>query len=148
MPINIVALPLWMAGSMLLLSIQWIFTAWNVAAIFVEMGAIAVSSWTRYALRWVTYPWSPGRWREKNRMWNLLRQMHAATTYQEWLFGARELDVLEGGEEWRKDTAAGQWRGGGVVDRVSGRFAAPRLTRVSFPWPLHDTQVATSTIAS
>lgn len=89
----------WLAVSMLLMSLEWVYVLYNVAVILAESAVIFLLRRTRYALRWVSF--TPSRMQHKKRVHRLLLSMQAASSFEQWLLCARELDDVEGATAWR-----------------------------------------------
>jgi hypothetical protein len=81
---------------------------WNVGVIVASMGGAWAVSRLRLLLRWVTWP-VPSRWRRKREVWQAMRQLRSATSYEQWLAAARQLDALEGGDEWRAERTSDEF---------------------------------------
>src|SRR4051812_38287039 len=96
----LIDIPLWIAGSLLLFTVQYTLVSFNVGCILCSVILIRLFAAMRYALRWVTWP-IPERWHRKQRLFRAMMRMRSATTYSEWLREASELDLLDGGTEWR-----------------------------------------------
>jgi hypothetical protein len=122
----VIAAPLWIAGSVVMVSLQAVLIGWTAVAILGELAVLRVCLALRGVLRWATWP-LPSRWRRKKQFFEALARLRHAKTYDQWLAAATELDELDGAAEWRATKGSDEYDWA-LVEGTTKRLRRARKT--------------------
>jgi hypothetical protein len=103
-----VAAPLWVAASFILFSIQFCVVSFNVVAIIALLGLAQALRLLRLTLRLLTWP-VPSQWAKSKRVQTFRRTMREATSFDDWLAAASEVDKLENATAWRWEQSSTEY---------------------------------------